>query len=137
MPSITREVAINAAPEEVFDLIARVEDFAMHSAFIKEVKEVSPRTYRWKVRLLGVPLEWEAAVVEFKRPVRFAWRSRSGVHNAGSYDLKPEGNTTRVTFRMEYSLGGPFEALLAPLLKRIMASVAGELLDSIKKELEA
>ncbi len=138
MPSISEKLFINAQPERVFDLISRVEDFAGYSSHIKEIKEVSPGIYRWRIEFLGFTLEWEAIVVESKRPERFAWRSSTGVFNTGSYELKERAGGTEVAFKMEFSLtGNPIEAVIAPLLNQIIAHVAEELLVKIKARLEA
>lgn len=138
MSSISEKVFIDAPPDEVFDLICRVEAFAGYSNHIKEIKEVSPGIYRWRIEFLGFTLEWEAIVVESKRPERFAWRSYKGVFNTGSYELKEREGGTEVAFNMEFSLtGNPLEAVIAPLLNQIIAHVAEELLVKIKHELEA
>ncbi len=137
MSSISEKVFINAPPERVFDLICRIEDFAGYSSHIKEIKEVSPGIYRWRIEFMGFTLEWEAIVVESTRPERFAWRSSTGVFNTGSYELKGISGGTEVAFKMEFSLtGSPLEAVIAPLLNRIIAHVAEELLVKIKARLE-
>ncbi len=138
MSSINEKLFINADPERVFDLICRVEDFAGYSSHIKEVKEVSPDVYRWKIEFLGFNLEWEAVVVESRRPERFAWRSSKGVFNTGCYELKEKAGGTEVAFRMEFSLTrNPLEAVIASILNQTITHVAEELLLKIKHELEA
>jgi uncharacterized membrane protein len=138
MSSISEKLFINAQPERVFDLICRVEDFVGYSSHIKEITEVSPGIYRWRVEFLGFTLKWEAIVIESRRPERFAWRSSKGVFNTGCYELKESAGGTEVAFEMEFSLtGSPLEAVIAPLLNRIIAHVAEDLLIKIKHELEA
>lgn len=137
MSSITQKIFIKASPDEVFDLIAGVEDFSKYSSYIKEIKKVADRKYRWRVELLGFTFEWEADVSEYRRPERFAWRSSEGVFNAGSYELRPSLGGTEVVFRMEFRLtGSPIEAVIAPVLGPLISIVAGELLGEIKKRLE-
>ncbi len=138
MPSINRTVIINATPEEVFDLICRVEDFSGYSSHIKEVKQISPGVYRWMAEFLGFTLKWEATVTESIRPERFAWRSSKGVFNTGRYTLKEIDGSTEVTFQMEFSLtGSPLERVIAPLLNEIISHVAEEILLKVKARLEA
>ncbi|MFQ5442228.1 MAG: SRPBCC family protein [Thermodesulfobacteriota bacterium] len=137
MPSITRKVFIKAGPEEVFDLVARIEDFPLYSTYIKDIKKVSPGVYHWRVELLKVPMEWEARVIESERPVRLAWESFSGVLNRGSYDMKPVTGGVQVTFKMEFHLESDLLAIFtAPVLDLVTSKVAGELLENIKKRLE-
>lgn len=138
MPSIARKVFIKTTPKEVFDLVERVEDFPLYCTYIKNIKKISPGVYRWRVEFLTVPFEWEARVIESKRPERFAWESFSGVSNAGSYEIKPSENGTAVTFKMEFHLEPGLLAIFsAPVLDRLASKVAEELLRNIKKRLEA
>jgi uncharacterized membrane protein len=138
MPSINRTVFINAPPEEVFDLICRVEDFSVYSSHIKEIKQVSPGVYRWRAEFLGFTLEWEATVTESIRPERFAWISSKGVFNTGRYTLKKRDGGTDIAFQMEFSLtGSPLERIIAPLLNEIISHVAEEMLLKVKARLEA
>jgi len=139
MSRVSKKILIKAPPERVFDFIARVEDFARHSSYIREIREVSPGVYRWRINVLGMGLEWDAEVVRAERPSRFEWKSVSGICNSGSYVVEPaEGGGSLVTFTMDYHLAGAgVELLVAPCLSRIMSIVSGELLNSIKRELEA
>ncbi len=138
MPSISRTVLINAPPEEVFDLICRVEDFSGYSSHIKEVRQISPGVYCWRAEFLGFTLEWEATITESIRPERFAWSSSKGVFNTGRYTLKERDGSTEVALQMEFSLtGSPLEILIAPMLNEITSHVAEELLLKVKARLEA
>jgi uncharacterized membrane protein len=138
MPTIARTAVIRAAPEAVFDLIARVEDFARYSRAIRAVHAVGPNRYRWVVRAAGLELEWEASVTESERPRRFAWRSLRGLENGGCFDLHPAPGGTEVRFTMSYRLANPLlERLIEPLTAPIMQRVAGEMLDEVRRRLEA
>lgn len=137
MPAVERTLFIRAAPEAVFDLIARVEHFPQYSPAIREVRALGRDTYRWVVSVAGFELDWDSVVTEKTRPVRFAWRSVRGVENGGRFRLAPADGGTEVRFTMEYRLANPLlekivDAVAAPLMRR----VAGELLDQVRRRLE-
>ncbi len=140
MATIRHDILIDAPLEDVFDIIARVEGFKNYSKLIRDIKEVSPRRYFWKIEYLGIGFEWEAEVIEFERPRRFAWRSVSGTYNAGSYTLESTegGNGTKVSFEIEFHLHSHFiDALASPFMSHAMDTVATEMLDNIKRELNS
>lgn len=137
MATVRHEVLINAPPNEVFDLICRVEDFSKYSTLIKEVRALGDDRFLWKVTVLGMKLEWEAEVTESIRPASFAWKSISGPYNTGRYKLTPEEpNSTKVSFTMEYRLGGGTELIIAPLTKPIISALSRELIEKVKLRLE-
>ncbi len=137
MAQVRQKVFIDAPPGRVFDVIAQVEDFSRYSKLIKDIKEVRPGIYRWRVEVLGMKFAWEAEVTESKRPVRFAWRSIKGLYNTGSYELEPSDGGTSVTFTMEFRLGArALERFTSPLLERLGSMIMDEVLTNIKKELE-
>lgn len=138
MPAVERTVIVGAAPEAVFDLLSRVEDFPQYSRAIRAVRALGRDTYRWTIRVAGFELEWDAVVTEeTRRPQHFAWRSIRGVENGGCFDLRPVAGGTEVRFTMSYRLASPLlerivDAIAAPLMQR----VAGELLEQVRRRLE-
>ncbi len=104
MPVIEHEVVIQAAPEAVFALISRVEDFALYSDSVEAVTPLGEDRYRWHVRAAGLSLSFEVEVIECTPHERLAWRSITGVHNRGTYQLTAVEGGTRITLTLEYSL---------------------------------
>ena len=138
MPAVERTLFIRAAPEAVFDLISRVENFSQYSPAIREVRAIGRDTYHWVVSVAGFALDWDSVVTEKTRPARFAWRSVRGVENGGLFRLAPADGGTEVRFTMSYRLASPLlerivDAIAAPLMQR----VAAELLEQVRRRLEA
>lgn len=104
MPVIEHEVEIDAAPEAVFALISRVEDFALYTDSVEAITPLGEDRYRWQVRAAGLSLSFEVEVTECTPHERLAWRSVSGVKNEGSYRLAAVEGGTRITLTIEYSL---------------------------------
>lgn len=138
MPAVERTILVRAAPEAVFDLVSRVEDFSRYSRTIRAVRAIGPDTYHWTIGVAGFELEWDAAVTRKERPRYFAWRSTRGVENGGHFRLAPADGGTEVRFTMVYRLPNPVlerivDAVAAPLMQR----VAGEVLEQVRRRLEA
>ncbi len=126
-----------AAPDAVFDLICRVEEFSLYSELIESIRETAPKTYHWKAKLGGIPIEWDSVVIEEYRPIRFAWHSIKGFENSGSFTLTSSPSGTTVCFEMEYNLHTYLlEKVLSPLSDHYMNRLSEELLAQIKKRLE-
>jgi len=127
MPAIEKQMFIKAPPEEVFDLVTRVEEFPSHVSLLKEVTLTGPETYHWSIVVAGVELSWDGIVTRRDRPHRFAWKSLSGQPNSGAYELSPTDNGTLVCFKMEYRFQNAWlEWLLTPVLEPLMNRAAGE-----------
>jgi uncharacterized membrane protein len=138
MPSIHEHSHIKAEPEAVFDLITGVGDFCRYTDLIEKIKEIAPGTYRWRVRIFGMPLQWDVLITENVRPKRFAWRSIRGVDNSGCYALTPTDSGTQVSLTMSYQLANPLlEMVLGPVTQQLIRKVGTEILAAVKQRLES
>ncbi len=63
MSVIRHEMEIDASPEAVFELMARMEAFAACSEAIESITRVGPDRYRWCVRVAEVPLVFDVEVL--------------------------------------------------------------------------
>ncbi|WP_018233731.1 SRPBCC family protein [Thioalkalivibrio thiocyanodenitrificans] len=130
MPVIEHEVEIQAAPEAVFALISRVEDFALYSESVEAVTPLGEDRYRWQVRAAGLSLGFEVEVIECTPHERLAWRSVTGVHNRGTYRLTAVEGGTRITLTLEYSLRSRLmekmvNRAVTPLVRRLSDEIVG------------
>lgn len=138
MPEIHEAIEIEAAPEAVFDLIARVEDFSLYTGLISSIRPIAAATYRWTVRVDGITLDWDATITDYDRPRRFGWRSVRGIDNRGMYRLQATTTGTKVSFSMEYRLATPLlEKVIAPLAGPLIQKVGAEILSAVKERLES
>lgn len=137
MHTISKTVVIHASPEDVYDLIARAEDFALYSSMIREVRRTGHESYYWRVQLAGIPLECNVLVTERDRPRRIAWRAITGVPNTGSYTLAPVDAGTQISFVMQYMLPGHLmEGVLAHVLDSLVQDMETDILEAIRRRLE-
>jgi uncharacterized membrane protein len=142
LPVIEHEVEIQAAPEAVFALISRVEDFALYSDSVEAVTPLGEDRYRWQVRAAGLSLSFEVEVIECTPHERLAWRSVTGVHNRGTYQLTSVEGGTRITLTLEYSLKSRLmekavNKAARPMVHRLSEEIIRRVEARLKSEREA
>jgi uncharacterized membrane protein len=128
MPQIETRAVLPADPETVFALIRAVEEFPRYTDTVETVTLIGHDRYHWRTRVAGVVYEWDVEVTESTPPSRIAWRSLSGIRNAGRYRLRPVPGGTELSLVIDYSLESRLldhtvGRVAAPILKRISAQV--------------
>lgn len=142
MPIIEHEVEIEAAPEAVFALISRVEDFTLYTDSVESVTPLGDDRYRWQVRAAGLSLSFEVEVTERTPHERLAWRSVTGVHNRGAYRLTAVEGGTRITLTLEYSLKSRLMEKMVnkaatPLVRKLSNEIVGRVEARLKPDEDA
>ncbi|WP_018936904.1 SRPBCC family protein [Thioalkalivibrio sp. ALJ24] len=127
MSVIRHEIEIDAAPEAVFDLMARVEAFAEYSEAIESITCVGPGRYRWRVRVAGVPLSFDVEVLVAVPPRLLGWRALAGLSCEGCYRLSASGRGTHL--QLAVRCGGE-----NPLTDGLLGLAAHPLLDELGAE---
>jgi uncharacterized membrane protein len=136
LPVIEHEVEIDAAPEAVFALISRVEDFALYTDSVEAITPLGEDRYRWQVRAAGLSLSFEVEVTDCVPHERLAWRSVSGVKNEGSYRLAAVEGGTRITLMIEYSLKSRLvEKMVNKAAKPLVRRLSEEIMGKVTKRL--
>lgn len=101
-----KTIHIEAAPEAVFDLWSKYENFPRFMSHVREVRDLGNGRSHWVVSgPAGVQFEWNAVITESRRPEMLAWRSEpdSTIQNSGTIHFAPDGNGTRVSVHMSYA----------------------------------
>jgi len=103
---VQKIIDIKAAPETVFDVWSRYENFPHFMSHVVEVRDLGQRRSHWVVRgPAGANVEWDAVLTQSDRPHGLAWRSEAdaNVQHSGSVRLEPDGRGgTRATVAMTY-----------------------------------
>ena len=103
---VERSIEIRAAPETVFDVWSKHENFPQFMSHVVEVRDLGQRRSHWVMRgPAGQRIEWDSILTESSRPHTLAWRSEPGamVQHSGSVQLEPSAEGTRATVRMAYA----------------------------------
>lgn len=113
-----------AAPiERVWDALKATQEWPAWWRYVKSVQEMDAgdaeglgavRHIAWSSRLpYGVAFDVE--VVEMMRPRRMQGRASGQLEGVGTWELTPEGDTTRVRYIWRVDLGTRWMRFMAPL----------------------
>ncbi|MBE0463747.1 MAG: SRPBCC family protein [Halomonadaceae bacterium] len=138
MATIEHSEIVNAAPERVFELLRRVEDFADYSDLIRSIDTLGDNHYRWHVRAVGMDWAFEVAVTEIQAPYVLAWESLSGVKNQGRYQLREVPEGTQVSLTLSYEIGNRLmEKAVNKAAKPLVGKVSRQILERVEARLNA
>jgi hypothetical protein len=115
----TREVVIDATPDEIMDVLLDLESLTEWSSFHKRVEilerdeEGRPSKSRQTVKIMGVSDEQVLDYSVHDDGVSWTLVSAKGQRaQEGRYTLKPEGDSTRVHFELTVDPGVPIPGFL-------------------------
>jgi uncharacterized membrane protein len=94
---------------EVFAYWRDLENFPLWMSHVQEVRYVGGDRYHWKVDgPAGVPVEWEAELLNVVQDAEMTWRSVPGsaVRNTGRVRFEADGDGTRVHVLVRYQPPG-------------------------------
>lgn len=136
--SETREVVIEATPQEILDVIADFDSLTEWSSAHQSAEVLStgddglPREVKMKVKTAGITDEqvvaytWEGNTVSWTLVSSGAQRAQDG-----KYVLIPEGDKTRVTFDFKVD---PTVPLPGFVLKRVVKGSMETATDGLRKQ---
>jgi uncharacterized membrane protein len=139
---VTVTLAINSAPEEVYEFWRKLENLPRFMQHLESVRETGERTSEWIAKLPGgMRLQWQSEIVEDQPNQFISWRTREGseVNHCGSvrFETALGGRGTIVKVEMYYGLpGGRMAQQAAKLFSAAPETVIKEDLRRLKQLLE-
>ncbi len=110
MGEVIQSIDVNATLRTVYDQWTQFEEFPRFMEGVNRVEQLDDRRLRWTVELAGVEREFEAEITEQRPDQRIAWKSTSGIDQAGVVTFHRLGDTdTRVTLQMKFDPEGIVE----------------------------
>jgi len=106
---IDRDVVVAAPAERLYRFWRNVENLPRIMSHLERVEILGDTRSRWRVNgPAGVPLEWEAEIINDQPPHLIAWRTLPGapVSHAGSVRFTPVGAATRIDVSLQYDAPG-------------------------------
>lgn len=139
---VQEQVVIARPPREVFDFWNNTRNLPLFLHNVEAVERLENGRSHWIVRgPAGVPLEWDAEIINEIDGELIAWRSLGGadVASAGSVHFEPRGKRrTEVTVTLQYDPpGGKAGAMLAWLVGKSPAADLRADLTQLKRLLES
>jgi uncharacterized membrane protein len=106
---VQKTITIHTPIEQVFQFWSRFENFPRFMDHVLEVRTAGPRSH-WRVSgPAGVPVEWEAELVQRIENRKLAWRSLPGsrvTHHGEVHFERAGDDATRISIHMAYDPPG-------------------------------
>jgi len=106
---VQKTIRISRPVAEVFAYWRNLENFPMWMSHVLEVRYIGGDRYHWKVEgPAGVPVEWDAELLNVVENREMTWRSVEGstVQNTGRVRFEEDGEGTRVHVLIKYQPPG-------------------------------
>jgi len=108
MATIERSFSVKSPPERVF---AFLEDHANDPQWLPNLVDSRNFTgegtdyqWEWTFKMAGISFNGTGRILEHDPPRRHVVETRGGVTSTWAWTLEPEGEGTRVSLRMEYTV---------------------------------
>jgi uncharacterized membrane protein len=110
--SIVETIEVNVPVRTAYNQWTQFEDFPKFMGSVHEIKQLDDKRLHWKANIAGEEKEWDAEITEQIPDQRIAWRSTTGVPNAGVVTFhKISEDVTRIALQMDYQPEGPLEKI--------------------------
>mgnify|MGYP001627459706 CR=1 FL=1 len=101
--NVQESIELDVPVRVAYNQWTQFEEFPKFMDSVDEVRQVTDTHLHWKAMVAGKVKEWEAEITEQIPDKRIAWRSTTGVRNAGVVTFHKIGpNRTRVMLQMDY-----------------------------------
>ncbi|GAA1982451.1 SRPBCC family protein [Isoptericola halotolerans] len=112
MESVTQSIDVDVPVSIAYNQWTQFEDFPHFMEGVEEVRQITDTSTRWKTKVGGKELEFDARITEQHPDERVAWTSTTGPDHAGVVTFHRLGDTTtRVTVQMDWDPQGAAEKI--------------------------
>jgi uncharacterized membrane protein len=102
--TVQESIEVNVPVHTAYNQWTQFEDFPKFMDGVEEVRQLDDTHLHWRAKVFGKEEEWDAEITEQIPDKRIAWRSISGIPNAGVVTFhKISDDKTRITLQMEYT----------------------------------
>jgi carbon monoxide dehydrogenase subunit G len=145
MGVIEKSALVSAPPARVFEYLddpARIPEYAPGVTQIDVTKRTDERvgdSYKTVYKVMGISFPSTFTTVEYARPEKVVARIEGAQFGTFDWRLKPEGDATRVTVRIDYQMKGGVigKAMDALVVERMNERNAEQMLQNLKHLAEA
>ena len=142
MPVVEESVFIPRPPQQVFNFVSKYENIPVWDSSVVHAETIGGGPVQLGTRgkgtskVVGKKFDWIAEVAEFESPDRLVIRSvDSQLEFTITNTMKPEGDGTRLTFRIDAAsgLGGVFGKLADPFVEAAQARTVRANLETLSE----
>ena len=112
MVSVDETIEVDVPVTTAYNQWTQFEEFPKFMATVESVRQIDDTHLHWRANVAGKEVEWDAEITEQIPDQRIAWRSTSGVPNAGVVTFhKIRNGRTRIMLQMDYEPQGVTETV--------------------------
>jgi uncharacterized membrane protein len=103
MSSTEDSIEVNVPVSTAYNQWTQFEDFPKFMDSVQEVRQLDDTHLHWRANIAGKEEQWDSEITEQIPDERIAWRSTSGVQNAGMVTFEKLSDAeTRIKLHMDY-----------------------------------
>jgi carbon monoxide dehydrogenase subunit G len=140
MSRIEKSISINASPEQIWDAATDPNNWADWYVGLKEVKSIvgdgsAGTTAEMTFDMSGMKMQFKHTVLEWDRPRKWVGRTEGAIDSTSTWTYEPEGEETRVSVVMDYTVPGSVLGKIADklVIERRNAEDMEKTLQNLKK----
>lgn len=143
MAKLENSINVNAPVEKIFNYISDQTNLPEIWPSLVEITDMKPLpnggfSNRWTYKMAGIRLSGTSEDVEYVTNERIASKTKGGVDSIQTWTFEPEGNGSKVTFGVEYTVPIPVLGKLAETVITKMNEREGKtILENLKAVMEA
>jgi uncharacterized membrane protein len=104
MSSTEESIDVNVPVSTAYNQWTQFEEFPKFMDSVREVRQLDDTHLHWRANIAGKEEQWDSEITEQVPDERIAWRSTSGIKNAGVVTFeKLADDKTRIKLHMDYS----------------------------------
>lgn len=133
---LEKSVQIGRPVEDVFETWCDLEALPRYTNLLRKIRRSGDRSF-WIAEVGGIPLEWDAEIVQVIPNESIEWRSVEGVRHSGRVTFSRIGEQTLVHVQMNYA---PKLWFLRPIFSPAVGMMEGyieQALRDVKMALES
>jgi carbon monoxide dehydrogenase subunit G len=124
---------IKNTPEVVLGFIADVRNRTQYLPSLKSLTDIqggpagAGTTWKWKFAILGTDFEGAARSLKYEPGKLYSFQTEGGLQSAWTYHVEPEGDGTKLTIDVEYTIPDQLVARLpSPQMLETMKKDEGD-----------
>ena len=104
MSNVEESIEVDVPVNTAYNQWTQFEDVPQFMSTVHEIKQLDDTHLHWRATVAGKEKEWDAEITHQVPDRKIAWRSTSGVPNAGAVTFdRLSDSRTRITLQMSYA----------------------------------
>ncbi len=127
MAHAEKAIDVNVPLRTAYNQWTQFEEFPKFMEGVEQVEQLDDSHLRWRSKIAGKLEEWEAEISEQVPDMRIAWKSTTGMHNAGVITFhRLNDSQTRLMLQLTWEPQGAVEKI-GDVLGVVQRRVKGDL----------